>query len=72
LVAAAFQGERFGDPSAIYGHAIVTSVDREHCEITIDQLEAKGESHAPSPGWKFSTRADYNPDCKDELQRKAK
>jgi hypothetical protein len=42
-------------PSAIYGLARITRVDRSYSEVTIDQYEADGKSHVPSPGWKLST-----------------
>ena len=43
------------EPSAIYGLAKITSVHRSSSEATIDQYEANGKSHPPSPGWKLST-----------------
>jgi len=40
--------------------ARVTSVGSSHSEATIDQYEADGKSHLPSPGWKLSTHAGHD------------
>jgi len=47
-------------PSGLYGKALATSVNDSSSEVTIDQLEAPGESHIPSPGWKLSTHVGHD------------